>query len=116
MNKFMNISNHPSNKWSEKQLNAAKALASDGIIDLRVPNINPNYDSIDAIVDDIVGSVPDSVSTVLIAGPADFTFKVISALKAKGVLVVTACSERNTIDLPDGSKKVSFDFVQFRSI
>ncbi len=44
-NYFLNISNHPSDKWTEKQLNSALELA-DQIIDLPFPNINPTWDTV----------------------------------------------------------------------
>ena len=51
---FYNISNHPSNKWDDKQIAAASKLSEIGceeftkegeIIDIPFPNIDPNISS-----------------------------------------------------------------------
>ncbi|MBK9404753.1 MAG: hypothetical protein IPN57_09505 [Ignavibacteria bacterium] len=45
MKYFLNISNHPSDKWGDKQLSTALELAEE-IINLPFPNINPEWDQV----------------------------------------------------------------------
>ncbi len=122
MKKFVNISNHPSSKWSPEQKQAVKALGDPDvlgteIVDIPCPRLDPSAKSIAKEVTEVISkAVSESPSHALVAGPADFVYQIVKALTLKGVKCVTACSERNTVDLPDDTKKVSFDFVRFREI
>ena len=123
---FLNISNHPSSRWSPEQLKAAQDLSGgDGIvIDVAFPNVNPaeRSEMIRCIASDLIKSLNISdrrpVAAALVQGEFTLSFALISILKEMRVTVVAACSERNVTEAtaPDGSttKVVRFDFVQFR--
>ena len=51
---FINISNHPSNIWDKKQLEAAKALTNDGLVgDIPFPAVSAT-----ATTTDVISSFP----------------------------------------------------------
>ena len=48
---FINLSNHPSDKWSEKQIKAVKELVNDEpIVDIPFPQIEPEMSSEDVVL------------------------------------------------------------------
>ena len=84
---FVNFSNHPSAGWGREQAEAASRYGQ--LIDLPFP------------------------AAVLCQGEFCLTFLVVSALKAQGITVLAACSER--IVTERGNKKeVTFQFERFR--
>ena len=121
---FINISNHPSSKWSQEQIIAAKKLGGD-IIDIPFP-IVPTRSStkeIEAIADIIHHKImslaaKERKTTVMIQGEFTLTHLITNVLIRKGIICVCACSDRvvNKIVLADGTvkKEVKFKFVQFR--
>lgn len=123
---FINISNHPSIRWSDDQINAARAYGGQ-IIDLPFPNVPADETRVTGIAHFIVDSVytvchgvePKDV-TVMVAGELSVCYYAISSLLYRGFKVVVACSERVSEEQvqPDGTtKKVAvFKFVQFREI
>lgn len=123
---FINISNHPSTRWSAEQLAAAKNLGGN-VIDIALPNVPPTASTEDvggmakAIAEDAIGSVPLGESaTAMVAGPLGFCRAAVKVLEKAGITCVEACSERSTSEqvLPDGStrKVVTFQFIQFRKV
>lgn len=117
---LINLSNHPSDKWSEKQLIAAKEMYGD-ITDYAFPAVNASdsteqiYTLADETAAGIIAMSPDAV---LCQGEFSLTYALVERFKAKGITVICACSERNTREVvtPDGKteKTVTFDFVRFR--
>lgn len=119
---FINYSNHPMYKWSEEQLNAAKEI-SDTFQDIEFPQINP-----EATEDDIINLVKEQLGYILdinremdditihIAGEMTFVAYFISYCNkwCKNVTCITSTSKRNTVENPDGSKTIKFEFVKFR--
>ncbi|MDR2192525.1 MAG: hypothetical protein LBO62_06580, partial [Endomicrobium sp.] len=109
------LTNHQSNKWSEKQIAAAKEYGA--VVDIEFPNINPcgceNY--IDALVKEYVEKIK-SVScgssniAVHIMGEMNFTFALTTALKQSGITCLASTTKR--VLTPDG--KPVFEFVKFR--
>ena len=123
---FINISNHPSARWSEQQLAAAKNLGGE-IADFALPNIPPTASTEEvsrmakSIAADAIGSVSvGETATAMVAGPFGFCRQAVAELEAHGITCVEACSERRTREetLPDGTtrKVVAFQFVQFREV
>ena len=124
-NKFLviNVANHPSSTWSQKQ----RAYFGDDavIVDIPHPAINPKCTADDLDVasfgfaDWLVSLVNDKVDKTrvcfIIAGAQGFIFRVVGFLLMAGYNVFEATSERNTTLNPDGSKTVRFDFVGLRS-
>ena len=113
---FINLSNHPSEGWSEEQLAAAQKYGE--VMDIHFPNIEPTFTTsmvnslADITVDTITALGKDIV--VHIMGEMTFTFAVVSRLKAMGIKCVASTTDRNTIITPDGKKISEFKFVQFR--
>jgi hypothetical protein len=115
---FVNISNHPSSKWSTAQRSAAEQLGG-AIIDIPFPNIPATATRQEiaklakAMFADLVERYP-TPGYAMVAGGGTLCSLLILALSILGWEVVFACSERNTVENDDGSKTVRFDFVQFR--
>lgn len=115
---FINLTNHPSDKWSEKQRTAAEEYGE--IYDIEFPNIDSKMTSDEVkkfaleYVDEIMSKDP---KCVLCQGEFTFSYQVIRELKERGVKTVAACSERHTSEMVAGdvTSRVSlFEFVQFR--
>lgn len=118
--RFINCSNHPSEFWGDEQLHFAKNIGK--VIDLPFPKVPgaADEDQVDRIAEQAVKRIvslhPD---VVMCQGEYTVTFRIVTMLKALGVRVVSACSERDvqqTIN-EDGEiiKEVKFHFVQFRN-
>lgn len=120
MSKFYNISNHSSNTWSEKQINAAKDFSLE-IIDIPFPNVNPNYDNekILSLCFEIMKKI-EEYSVCMVQGEFSLTYMLTTMLiKLKGCVVVVACSERKSKEqiINGKTEKISeFEFIQFREI
>ena len=114
---FINLTNHPSERWSEEQLNAARCYGE--IVDLSFPIIEPTFTR-----EDIMFLVRECTETILgltdgnvvvhVMGEMTFTYNLVNALKEKGITCLASTTERNTIMTPDGKKISEFKFVQFR--
>ncbi len=114
---FINLSNHPSNRWDEKQLNEARKYGE--VIDMDFPTISPQL-SIHEVqqlagtfVERIVGMKGESI-VVHIMGEMTFTLCVVTALQKAGIPCVASTTERVVTEEPDGRKISQFRFVQFR--
>ena len=115
---FINLTNHPGDKWSDKQRQSAEEYGE--IYDIKFPDIDSKMSSEQVkefaaeYVDEIVKRNP---KCVLCQGEFTFSYQVISLLKQKGIKTVAACSERHTSEMVAGdvTSRVSlFEFVQFR--
>lgn len=116
---FLNISNHPSEKWGEQQLTAAKALGE--VVDLPFPTVDQSASEeeigklADGMVTEIMTKWPDCDITAHIMGELTLTFALVRKLSAKGVMCVASTTERIVVDNPDGTKTSKFSFCQFRA-
>ena len=119
MSTFINLTNHPSIRWSEKQRKAAEEY---GVIeDLPFPNVSPEWS--DARINCEAEHYRDQIlqkekPVVLLQGDFLFTYRLVCLLKESGIKVVTACSKRKAIEQfhSNGSviKESLFDFVSFK--
>ncbi len=115
---FVNFSNHPIAKWSERQLEEARRYGK--VVDVHFPYVSPDASSRE--VKEIAAGYVEQIMSlhpqcVLCQGEFCVSYHVITALKAKGTIVVAACSERRSEEIRQGDeiKKISkFSFVQFR--
>lgn len=124
MGVFINFSNHPTNRWSIEQKNAAFALAKcSTIVDLKFPRVptEADYDEIEELafeyVDQIKEIAGDKVCYVMVQGEASLSCAVVQVLNNpanENIIPVCATSERLAEELPDGSIKHRFEFVRFR--
>ncbi len=112
--KFINLTNHPSDKWDDKQRKAAEEYGT--IIDIPFPDVpaTASEEEIRQLGDNTVKIVMEQDPyVVLCQGEFTLAFRIINALMDKGVMVVAACSERDAV--VSGNKKESyFDFTKFR--
>ena len=116
---IINLSNHPHANWQEKQLRAAKAYGE--VIDIPFPLhcaavTEEEQEQIALrLLDQIREMKPDAV---LVMGEFSLLFMVVDALLDDGILVLTAASDRNTVEKTEENgtivKIAHFDFVRFR--
>lgn len=115
---FINLSNHPSDLWSDEQLAEARRLGE--IKDVPFPNIMPNLTSenVRALAEEYVAVIVEKAEresiTVHVMGEMTFTYNLVSRLKAMGIRCVASTTERRTRLDDDGNKVSEFKFVQFR--
>ncbi len=121
---LLNLSNHPSSSWSEKQSNTAKQLYG-SIEDLPFPAIAPEwtteqvaklaYQYVMKCLDRLKGIPPDKENAVHIMGELTFCYALVNRLREKGIACIASTTKRNTINLSEGKREVTFQFVKFRS-
>lgn len=116
---FINHTNHPSGRWGQEQIVAAKVYGE--IVDFPFPLIDPS-----ASEEEVIKLVQSNLEKILAAKPAavlcqgefNYTFAMVERLKNFGIMVMAATSERTTHEetLPDGTARQisTFHFVRFR--
>lgn len=118
---LINLSNHPSEKWSPLQTEAAKVYGK--IIDLPFPAVDPLADS--AKIDQFAQSYFLQIVSILateskgpdavhLMGELTFCFSLVLKLKTSGIQCLASTAKRETCELPDGAKKSKFVFARFR--
>jgi hypothetical protein len=119
---LLNISNHPSSRWDDKQTSAAIADWFE-VMDYPFPQIDPAMHTNDVcgLADKIFNEIMndpkyENLTAVMIQGEFSLVINLANAFHAAGIEVVVATSERNTVENPDGTKTVKFEFCQFRSV
>jgi hypothetical protein len=118
---FINLSNHPSEKWGEEQKEEALLLGND-IVDIPFPNISPYLTSkeVDNLVAEYCGKIisllnNEGIAYLHVMGELVFTHKIVDVFKnCPFIKCVASTTERNVIEA-DGKKTVTFKFVQFRN-
>lgn len=116
---LINFSNHPSECWDQKQLEAARVYGE--IRDIPFPAIDPvaSYDDIQLLADQyvhkILSTAGDRQVTVHIMGEMTFCFMIVSRLKEIGIECIASTSVRDAEVTADGRKLSDFQFVKFRS-
>ena len=111
---FINFSNHPSAQWEEKQLEQAREWGE--IVDLPFPQVDPaaGEDDVAELADQYLASIMEyQPSAVLCQGEFCLSYAVITGLKEQGVVVLAACSRRNTEEI-GRIRKSEFIFERFR--
>ena len=118
---FVNFSNHPSDKWDEKQIKAANYYGD--IVDIQFPSVpsRAGEDEIGRLAEKYADMVEKSAGkdgAAMVQGEFTLTYAVVNLLKEKGVKVVSACSERDVVEEEDefGNivRRAKFDFMRFR--
>lgn len=119
MKVFINLSNHPSDKWSAVQRNAAQCYGR--IVDIRFPQIEPDADSkaIDELVKEYLERLSCyEIAAVMLQGEFVFTYRLVSELKRRNITVLSACARRVALESFSDSgttlRESEFAFVQFR--
>lgn len=121
---FLNISNHPIDKWSKEQLNAAMEYADfkeDNMIEMGFPQIDPgwNEEKITDLAVEWLGKVKVLApypfnSTVHVMGEMNFTLCLVKELMSCGYKCVASTTKRNVNETDSGEKISRFEFVRFR--
>ena len=110
---LLNLSNHPSASWSEPQL----AAAGGNVVDLAFPQVNPDGDEayIEQLANDYYNKINEMsyIKTVHIMGEMNFTYSLVSKLKAHNIRCVASTTKRETVE-ENGVKISKFNFVRFR--
>lgn len=114
---FINLTNHPSESWSEEQQKAAQRYGE--IVDLSFPIVEPTYTKDDILLRvkecmDVIMGIKEDETVVHVMGEMTFTYNLVNVLKDAGVACLASTTERNTIMTPDSKKISEFKFVQFR--
>ncbi len=116
---FINFSNHPSSRWSPEQLAAAEKYGR--VIDEPFPAVPADMDEagVARLADEAVARIMAHHPTaVLCQGEFTLAFAVTERLKAKGVTVLAASSDRVLMKEEDENgetRKVTvFRFTRFR--
>jgi hypothetical protein len=119
---LLNLSNHPSTRWSEEQRERA-IKEYHNIQDMSFPNVPPAATAaeIKTMAADYVQQIRGLAKAegnqpfaVHIMGEMTLIFRVVSLLKRSKITCVASTSERNSIENADGSKTMQFKFIQFR--
>lgn len=116
---LINLTNHPSIRWSVEQTDAANNYGS--IIDMPFPVVDEKGDEqyINDLVKEYFNKIliykSDCNITVHIMGEMTFTFALIKLLQQQGIKCIASTTKRIIIDEGDGVKeKVIFEFCRFR--
>ena len=116
---LINLTNHPSDKWSEEQRQAAYKLFG-SIVDVPFPEVDPNWDeqTVWNLAREIVDKLTDEYGTegitVLVQGEFTLTYAIVSLLYEKGIPCVAATTERIVREREDGVIERKFVFRRFR--
>jgi len=115
---LINLSNHPSQYWCDRQMESAHCYGE--IVDIPFPVVAPDADSqkLQTLAHDCAQKVLSMGEanniTVHIMGEMTFTFMVVTRLKELGIRCVASTTERKTTYNDDGTKLSEFSFVKFR--
>jgi len=124
---FVNISNHPSVKWSPAQI----AAAGEPIIDVQFPAVSPELDE-NKLLDFVCNWADEVLYPILpprdfggdcklvrpvtahLMGETGFCALLAEKLRNMGAVIVHSTTAREVVEHPDGSKTAQFRFVRFR--
>lgn len=119
---FINMSNHPMEKWSEKQLTAAKKLG-DKQWELPFPMVDPTYDK-----EDLINMAYDYIYQILenFSGEKSFKIHIMGEMGFVYNFIRLALdipnynfeffhsTTRRIVEEKNGNKVSTFEFVKFR--
>lgn len=114
---IINLSNHPSIKWDEKQLKEARIYGD--IVDMPFPQISPTSTSeeVDKIVNGYYAKIVELAPiAVMVQGEFIFTYRLVHLLKNNGIMVLASRTERKVKETVENgiTKKISeFNFAGF---
>ncbi len=117
---LLNLTNHPSAQWDEEQLQAAAQYGK--CVDMPFPAINPEGDEeyVDRLTDEYLQKIVEIVNreqskvTVHLMGELTFTVSLVGKLQNVGITCISSTSKRESMDLGNGEKNITFKFVRFR--
>jgi hypothetical protein len=114
---LLNLSNHPSAQWPEKQIQAAKQIYG-SVHDIPHPEIDPA-----ATADDVLKLAETFYTTIReldpdaihIMGEHSFCHALIPMLQKVGYPCICSTTRRSVEHISDTEVRRKFEFVQFRS-
>ncbi len=117
---LINLTNHPSTQWDEEQLQAAIHYGE--CVDIPFPSVDPEGDEeyLDRLTDEYLQKIMDiannnnSSITVHLMGEMTFTVSLVEKLQNVGITCISSTSKRESMDLGNGEKNITFKFVRFR--
>ena len=115
---FINISNHPSEKWSQEQIHEAQKLGK--IIDIPFPVVNPHSttEDISQIANNYAIEVlelsKNHTVSAHVMGEMTLTLAIVHRLQDYGIKCYASTTERVVKDGSNGQKISLFKFVAFR--
>lgn len=115
---LINLSNHPSDKWSEGQTMASRQYGE--VVDLPFPQVDPEADtqSIQLLAEEYLAQIQQMANpteaVIHIMGELNLTYALVNLLKAAGYTCVASTSTREVYEDEPGKKTVFFKFVRFR--
>ncbi|HRW21917.1 MAG TPA: CRISPR-associated protein [Bacteroidales bacterium] len=118
---LINLSNHPFQNWDKKQTEAAQT-AYGSIIDLRFPQIDPEWDIEQIIniavkyfkkIDIELKKSTENNNAVHLMGELTFCFCLASLLQKNEITCIASTTKRNVTENV-GVKTSVFEFVKFR--
>jgi len=116
---FVNFTNHPSDLWGECQREQAEIYGE--VVDIPFPQVFPNADEREII--NLARLYAEKISktnpaAVLCQGEYSLCFAVSNLLIDKGIIVLFACSKRQTNEKTTSEgrtqKASQYEFVRFR--
>ena len=118
---LINLTNHPSALWDKAQQQAASQYGV--CMDMPFPAIDSEGDEnyIDRLTDEYLQKIltladgQKNKVAVHIMGEMTFSFALVEKLKNAGIRCVASTSVRDSIDLGNGQKEITFKFVKFRN-
>lgn len=116
---LINLSNHPSNNWTTRQLEAAKEYGE--VKDLPFPAIEPmaSTEDISKLAEQFCLQITNLLknhsenSAVHIMGELTFCYAIVHKLQKRGIRCVASTTERLVIE-NGNAKTVEFNFCRFR--
>lgn len=119
---FINISNHPSNRWSKEQIEAAKQYGE--IVDIPFPNVpaDASETNIISLADNVMnlvrgvtfGNLSSVRDAIHIMGESGLVFRLVSEIKEIWFFDPIYSTTERTVEEKDGQKISVFRFVKFR--
>ena len=114
---LLNLSNHPSERWTAPQLAAARGSYG-SVRDLPFPRVPPTADeaALERLVDDYFQQIQQlAPSAVHCMGEMTFTYRLVRRLRDELDLPVVASTTEREVEEKDDQKIVRFTFVRFRA-
>jgi len=127
--KFVNLSNHPSEGWSEEQKAEARLLGDGHIIDMPFPAVPPDDGplEVDMIADQVMqqlhGKIANHDAYIMVQGESTLTTALVAVMQFAsradrrwGKITPVAATQNRVVETnEDGSTtRPRFEFVQFR--
>ncbi len=115
MSVFLNISNHPSDKWTIEQTKAAKEFAI-SIVDVKPPPVPPVYsiEKVEKLCSTLLKSIPELTTHAMVSTEYTLTAAIVRRLQKKDIVCFAATTERKVIEISSNQKQVVFKFIRFR--